>query len=271
LSRYNPVTNEGDVLHIKLKTAGGLRGLSPIEIARQSIGLGLAAEKQGSRFYGRGQTLSGLIEFEPTATQDNVDLTKANWKRRHAGTDRSFEPGILVGAKWKPISVTPEEAQFLQTRAFQVEDIASRIYGIPPHLVGLTEKQTSWGTGVEQQGIGLYRFTLKGHLTRFETAMSQLLPRGQFLRLNHRALVEADSKTEAEILQTQLQNGVINPNHWRAILDEPPRPGGDRYMVPMNMQILEANGKPPEKAPPPDFGTPAPNGNGQKPVEVTQP
>jgi phage portal protein BeeE len=129
----------------------------------------------------------------------------------------------------------------------------------------LTEKQTSWGTGVEQQGIGLYRFTLKSHLTRFETAMSQLLPRGQFLRLNNRALVEADSKTEAEILQTQLQNGVINRNEWRAILDKPPIPGGNRFILPLNMQILTSGGVT-EPAPEPQLSP-----NGQQPAEVTQP
>lgn len=246
--------------------------MSPIEFARQAIGLGLVTEKQGAKFFGQGQQMSGVIQLPaatPALSREYTELMRETWEAAHSGADKAYRPGILSGgATWQGITVTNEDAQFLQTRAFQVEDIASRVYGIPPHLVGLTEKQTSWGTGVEQQGIGLYRFTLKGHMTRFETAMSTLLPRGQFLRLNHRVLVEADSKTEAEILQTALANGVINFNEWRAILDKPPRPGGDRYMVPMNMQILEANGKPPEKAPQPDFGAPTPNGNGRQPVEV---
>ena len=268
-TRYTNATAQGlmgEVLHLRLKTAGGLRGMSPIEAARQSIGLGLVTEKFGSRYFGSGQQPSGVLEFESSAqgvTQKNIDLTKANWKRKHAGSDRSHEPGILVGAKWKPMAINPEEAQFLQTRAFQVEDIASRIYGVPPHLVGLTEKQTSWGTGVEQQGIGLYRFTLKGHLTRFETAMSTLLPRGQFLRLNPRALLEGDAKTETDVLQTALQNGVINRNEWRAKWDLPPTPGGDRYILPLNMQILTPAGV---SEPTPE---PAPSPNGQVPAEVT--
>jgi len=262
LERYGPTAPGGEVLHIRLASGGTGRGLSPIAAAMQSIGLALAAEKQGARFYGRGQTLAGLMEFEPTATQENVDLTKANWRRRHAGTDRAYEPGILVGAKWKPMSVTPEEGQFLQTRAFQVEDIASRFYGIPPHLVGLTEKQTSWGTGVEQQGIGLYRFTLRGHMIRFEQAMSQLLPRGQFLRLNPRALLEADSETEAKVLQTALQNAVITRNDWRAILDKAPVPGGDRFILPAQMQILTPAGEMEAK---PES---APSSNGKVPAEV---
>lgn len=265
LERYGPTNPGGEVLHIKLASAGTGRGLSPIGAAMQAIGLGLAAEKQGARFYGQGQTLSGVFEFETSGgavvTQANIDLTKKNWRRKHAGTDRSFEPGILVGAKWHPISVTPEEAQFLETRAFQVEDIASRIYGIPAFLVGLSDKQTSWGTGVEQQGIGLYRFTLRGHIVRFEQAMSQLLPRGQSLRLNHLALIEGDHKTEADVLQIELQNGVINRNDWRAIRDRPPVPGGDQFILPLNFQILTRGGQaPPQTAP----------SNGQKvPQEVS--
>jgi hypothetical protein len=83
--------------------------------------------------------------------------------------------------------------------------------------------------------------------------MSQLVPRGQFLRLNPRALIEADSATEANVLAIQLQNSVITPNHWRAILDLPPRAGGDRYILPANMTQLESGGlaaPPPAPAPP---------------------
>jgi len=253
LSRFGPADPFGDVLHIRLKTAGGLRGMSPLEMARQAIGFGLVTEKTGAKFFGQGQQLSGVIQIPPQQggareTKENIGLIRDNWQEAHSGSDKVQRPGVLTGgATWQGVSISNEDSQFLQTRAFQVEDIASRVFGIPPHLVGLTEKQTSWGTGVEQQGIGLYRFTLKSHLTRFETAMSTLLPEGEFLRLNHRALVEADSETEAKILETELRNGVINFNDWRAIIDKEPRPGGDRYMIPANNQvILEPNGLPPE-------------------------
>jgi HK97 family phage portal protein len=268
-TRYGPDRPLGDVLHIKLKTAGGVRGLSPLDAARQSIGIGLATEKFGSKFFGRGQTMSGVIQLPagtPALSREHISLMRETWEAEHAGTDKAHRPGILTGgATWQGISVTPEEAQFLETRAFQVEDIATRFFGVPPHLVGLTEKQTSWGTGVEQQGIGLYRFTLKEHLVRFETAMSSLLPRGQYLRLNPLALLEADAETNARVLQMELQNGVINPNDWRAVLDKPPRTGGDRYILPSNMKLLEPNGDMPV--------TPTPQSipNGQTPAEVPQP
>lgn len=267
-SRYGPDNPMGDMLHIRLASAGGLRGLSPIEYARQSIGLGLVTEKFGARFFGRGQQMSGLIQMppdQPKASKEHIEVMREQWEEAHAGSEQSHRPGILTGgATWQGITIPPEDAQFLQTRAFQVEDIASRVYGIPPHLVGLTEKQTSWGTGVEQQGIGLYRFTLKEHITRFEMAMSQLLPRGQVLRLNHMALIEADHETEAKVLQMELQNGVINRNDWRALRELPPVPGGDRFILPLNFQILTSAG-----VAEPTPTAPSPNGNGKVPVEVT--
>jgi HK97 family phage portal protein len=271
-SRYGPDNPLGDVLHIKLPTAGGVRGLSPIEAARQSIGLGLVTEKFGASFFGKGQQMSGVIQLpadQPARSKEHIELMRETWEEAHSGSDRAHRPAVLTGgATWTGITITPEDAQFLQTRSFQVEDIATRFYGIPPHLVGLTEKQTSWGTGVEQQGIGLYRFTLREHIIRFETAMSTLVPRGQFLRLKPEALLEADAETQAKILEMELRNGVVNFNFWRALKDLPPRPGGERYMIPANNQtILEPSGLPPEKVVPPQL---SPNGNGQQPAEVTQ-
>lgn len=268
LTRYGPTAPTGDVLHIRLATAGGLRGLSPIEAARQAIGLGLVSEKFGARFFGRGQTMSGVIQLPAASgpqTKEYIELMRAHWEEAHAGSDQSHRPGILTGgATWQGITVTPEEAQFLDTRKFQVEEIASRIYGVPPHMVGLTEKQTSWGTGIEQQATGFVRFTLLPHIIRLESALSMLLPRGQFVRLNQRGLLRADSQVETDVMVKQLLNGIRNRNEIRALLDEPPVPGGDRFMVPLNEQILPSNGLAVQPAPAP---APSPgNGNGAVPA-----
>jgi HK97 family phage portal protein len=268
LTRFSPANPFGDVLHIKGPTAGGIRGLSPIEAAKQAIGLGLVSEKFGARFFGKGQQASGVIQLpadQPARSKEHIELMKATWEEAHAGSERAFRPAVLTGgATWTTISVTPEEAQFLETRKFQVEEIASRIYGVPPHMIGMTEKQTSWGTGIEQQSIGFVRFTLLPEIIRFETAMSQLMPRGQFLRLNQRGLVRADSETESKVLVQQLLNGIRNRNEVRALFDEPPVPGGDRYMIPLNEQVLPANGL----AEPPAEEAPSPSGNGRAPANV---
>lgn len=261
LTKYGPANPTGDVLHIKLATGGGLRGLSPIEAARQSIGLGLVTEKFGSRFFGKGQQMSGVISLpaDVKSSKQHIDLMRENWESTHAGSDRAHRPAILTGgATWQGITIPPEDAQFLETRKFQVEDIATRFYGVPAHMVGLEEKNTSWGTGIEAQTMGFLRFTMLPHLIRFETAHSQMLPRGQMLRLNQRALLRADSKTEADVHTTYLQNGVISFDDIRATLNLPPRPGGDRYMLPLNMAVLARNGTPvPEPAPTTESEVPA--------------
>jgi HK97 family phage portal protein len=268
-TRYGPDKPLGDVLHIKLPAAGGLRGLSPIELARQSIGLGLATEKFGSTFFGRGATLPYTINLpasRPGESREYIDLIRETWEAEHAGTDKSHRPGILAGgATISQLALSNEDSQFILTRAFQVEEIASRIYGVPPHLVGQTEKQTSWGTGVEAQGIAFVRYTLMPHIVRIETALSSLLPRGQFVKLNQRELLRADSKTEAEVLNSQLERGVIDWSEYRALYDRPPRPGDNQRLLLAGMQVLPPNGEP--------VVTPAPESspNGQTPAEVPQP
>jgi HK97 family phage portal protein len=236
--------------------------MSPLEQAKQAIGLGLVAEKFGAKFFGQGQTMSGVIQLPastPALSQEHIKVMRETWEAAHSGSDVSHRPGILTGgATWQGITIPPEQAQFLETRKFQVEDVA-RIYGVPAHLIGLEEKNTSWGTGIEAQTTGFLRFTLLPHIVRLETAFSQLLPRGQFINLDTKAFLRADKKTEADVLQTELQNGVISFNDWRAILDLPPRRGGDSYMVPLNMQIIPASGV-----------VPTPSPNGQQPVEVTR-
>ncbi len=250
LSRFGPRNLMGEVLHIKLNSAGGLRGLSPLDLARQSIGLGLVTEKSGAKLF-----------------REYIQLTRENWEAEHSGSDKAHRPGLLFGgATWQSISVTPENAQFLETRKFQVEDVA-RFFGVPAHMVGLEEKNTSWGTGIEAQATGFVRFVLLPWIVRFEAAMSQLLPRGQFMHLDQRGMLRADSKTENEIFVSQVLNGLRNRNEVRALLDEPPIPGGDRYILPLNMQILAANGQ----AVPTPAPEPTPTGNGQVPAEVTQP
>jgi HK97 family phage portal protein len=247
LSRFGPNNPTGDVLHIKLNSAGGIRGMSPLDLARQSLGLTRAAEKFGAKFFGNGQQMSGVIQLPATSapvSRENIGLIRENWMSEHSGTDKAHRPGVLTGgATWQPTSVTPENAQFLETRKFQVEDIA-RWYGVPAHMVGLEEKNTSWGTGIEAQSTGFVRFVLKPHIDRLEDAFSQLTPRGEFVKLNLASLLRADTATETEVLVKQALNGLRSRNEAREKLDLPPIPGGDRFLLPLNEQVLTGAGKP---------------------------
>jgi HK97 family phage portal protein len=247
LSRFGPDNPMGDVLHIRLRSNGGPTGVSPLEEARQAIGLGLVSEKTGARFFGKGAQMQGVIQMpavqSPALAREYTELMRASWKERHSGSESSFDsPGILTGgATWQSISVTPEQAQFLDTRRFQVEEIA-RLYGIPPHMVGSVERTTSWGSGIEAQSIGYLRFTLLPWIVRTEQAFSQLLPRGQYVKLNQRGLLRGDSSTEADVASKLLMNGVVNFDDVRAWYELPKRPGGSRFMIPSSQQLLDPAG-----------------------------
>lgn len=250
----------GDVLHIRLASAGGLRGLSPVAMARQALGLALVTEKFGARFFSRGQQLSGVIELpatEPAKSRQHIDLMRESWLKEHSGSDKAHTPGILTGgAAWKQMSISPEDAQFLETRKFQVEEIA-RLYGVPPHMVGATEKNTSWGSGIEQLSLGFARFTLLPWLVRIEHAFSQLLPRGQFFKFNQRGLLRADAVAEAEAFSKAIQVGWMTRNEARALQEMAPMLGLDRAMVPLNQQILDESGEPiQQEAPEPESEVP---------------
>jgi HK97 family phage portal protein len=256
LSRFGPSNPGGDVLHIKGLSNSGLRGISPISAAAQAIGVALAGEKFGAKFFGRGQTMSGAIELPATSapqSQEHINLIRENWEAKHAGTDKAHRPAILTGgATWKPLSVTPEEAQFLETRKFQVEEIA-RLFGVPPFMLGDVEKTSSWGTGVEQMSIGFVRYALMPYILRIEQSLDQLLPRGQFVKLNVRGLLRADSKSEAEALARGIQNGWINQAEVRALLDLPAKPGLEKHWMPSNFQpftgLPSASVTPPPESP----------------------
>jgi len=242
LSRFDGVFNPlGDVLHIKNVSWGSDRAPSPIGVARQAIGLGIAIEKFGARFFGGGQQLSGVIELpatSPELAQEFAEQIREYWQSTYGGSDRSHLPGILTGgAKWTPISINPEEAQFLETRKFQVAEIA-RLYGIPPHMIGDVERSTSWGSGIEQQSIGFVQFAIGPRLSRLEAAFDQLTPRGQFIKWNVNGLLRGDARSRAEFYAKGIQWGYLLRSDARRFEDLPQVEGLDRPLIPANMIVL---------------------------------
>jgi HK97 family phage portal protein len=236
LSKFTAANPLGDVLHIRLSSAGGPRGLSPIELHRQGIGLGLNMEKAGARLLTEGGLVKDVISLPamPVAlSRDHKALMRESWKQAHAGPAKAWEPGILTGgAAYQAITANLDDLQFLESRQYNATEIAM-LYGIPPHMVGLVEKSTSWGTGLEQQSIGFVRYTLRPWITRIEQAMSLLLPRGQSFKFNERALIRGDSATEASTFSTLVTAGIINRAEPRALMDLPPGPSElDEFLYP---------------------------------------
>jgi HK97 family phage portal protein len=225
-----------DILHIRrFSLAGCPLGLSPIDQARQGIGMALAAERYGARYFGQSANPSATLTTDSVLSPEQSENLKTEWIASQGGTRY---PAVLSGGlKYEAISITPEESQFLQTREFQNSDIAM-LFRVPPHMIGQTNKSTSWGTGIEQQSIGFVRYTLQPYITCIEQALSTLLPRGQYARFNVDALLRSDSKSRFESYVQARNAGWLNVNEIRALEDRLPVENGDSYIQPLNMGPL---------------------------------
>ncbi|WP_370217921.1 phage portal protein [Kitasatospora sp. GAS1066B] len=225
----------GSMLHITgMSLPGTDTGLSVISYARNAIGLGLAAEEFGSRFFGTGAHLSGVIEVPGDLDQERARMLKESFTAKHGGISNSHAIGVLSGgAKWAPISVSPEDAQFLGTRAAQNLDIAMT-FGVPPHMLGQVDRTTSWGTGIEQQSLGFVRYTLADWFGPLEDAWSAMLPAPQLAQFDVDSLLRTDTAGRFAVYTQARTAGLMTRNEIRARENLPPVPGGDDISAPLN-------------------------------------
>lgn len=224
-----------DMLHMTgLCMPGAAEGMSPISYARQAIGLGLAAEKFGASFFGQGAHLSGVITVPGDLDKARARQMKEAFEASHGGLTNAHAIGVLSGgAAWTPISITPEDAQFLGTRAGQNLDIAM-LYGVPPHMLGQVDRTTSWGTGIEQQSIGFTTYTLADWTGTFEDAWSAMLPRTQTARFDTTELQRTDTTGRYAGYVQARTAGLLTQNEIRAKENMPPVDGGDDPNAPLN-------------------------------------
>jgi len=229
---------KGGVFHIPgLRMPGSLAGVAPLELAREAVGLGLTAEEYGAAFFQNGARPDLVIQLPEgaKATEDVIKRLKVGWANRHQGAAKAHKPGVLSdGATLKEISIPPEHAQFLQTREFQREDIASW-FRVPPHMVGLVSKSTSWGSGLEEQSTGFARYTLAPQIRRAELALSAILPGFQFIKWNMAGLERASLEKRYASYSVGRLGGWLSANDIRRLEDMDPIDAGDEYLVPMNM------------------------------------
>ncbi|MGW7424419.1 phage portal protein [Streptomyces sp. NPDC054813] len=250
------VDNPSDMLHLTgMCMPGAAEGMSPISYARQAIGLGLAAERFGAGFFGQGAHLSGVITVPGDLDKDRARQMKDAFEGSHSGLSNAHAIGVLSGgADWKNISVTPEDAQFLGTRAAQNLDMAM-LYGVPPHMLGQVDRTTSWGTGIEQQAIGFRVWTLDDWLGIFEDAWTGMLPRGQSAVFDTASLERTDTAGRWSWYATARTINGMTQNEIRARENLPPVEGGDDINAPLNSAH---SGDSPDPTPP-DDGPPAPD------------
>ncbi len=235
------VVDAGDIIHIPLVTLpGSVAGLSPLECARRGIRLAVATEDFGEKWFIDGATPSSILESDTTPEDPDTEgrRIQAKWIASHGGRRR---PAVLFGGlKWKAITVSPNESQFLETRGLNATQIA-KIWRVPAHYLGDTTKATSFGRGLEELGIGFVVFTLGAYLMRLEAAFTRQLPRPQYARFNVAAFLRGNTKDRYLAHAIGRQWGWLSVNDVRALEDLPPlAEGGDVYLQPLNMIDAEA-------------------------------
>lgn len=230
-----------EVLHIPGFGYDGTCGTSPIAMARQSLGMTIAAERHGARLFGGGSMPAGLLTSDDRLTPADAEVLKARWKERVRG--RGDDIAVLgQGMRFQPITMPNTDAQFLESRQFQVAEIA-RWFGIPPHMLYDVDRSTSWGTGIEQQGIQFVVYSLRPWLTRFEQRITrEATPQGNYSKYVVEGLMRGDSAARAAFYTQMLNNGALNIDEVRDLEDREPLPGGlgQMYRGPLNMAPLGA-------------------------------
>lgn len=230
-----------DVLHIRGPMGDALGGLSTLAACGGVFSTAEAIESAAGQTFASGMRSPGAL-----STADNVTLTTEqresllNHLRQHyVGQSKDGLPLLLDrGMKWQGFSISPDDAQMLESRRFGVEDIC-RIFGVPPHMIGHTENSTSWGTGIEQMTLGFVKFSLRRRLKRIEQALEkQLLTAadrvaGMRIEFNLEGLLRGDSKGRSDFYQVMVRNGLMTRNECRALENLPPIDGGDVVMVQM--------------------------------------
>lgn len=240
-----------EIWHVRIFTLDGLVGLSPIAYARQAIGLGLATEEHGSRLFGNGAVTSGVLQTDQYLKDDAYERLKSDFGERHQGLANAHKPMILeMGLKWQQISLSAEDAQFLETRKFQLEEIC-RIFRVPLHMVQNTDRATF--NNIENLGIGFINYSLVPYLIRIEQRINAGLVKASkqgafYAKFNTGALLRGDMKSRFEAYSTGINWGIYSPNECRELEELNPREGGDIYLTPMNMTTKPETQKQEEKA-----------------------
>ncbi|WP_235916947.1 phage portal protein [Brucella anthropi] len=228
---------QDEVFHLVGLTLDGVHGVSAIAYARETIGLSLAMEDHGATTFRNGARVSGVLKHPNKLGPEAVANLKAGLEEFRSGGEQEGKNLILEeGMDYARIAMTAEDAQWIESRKFSRTDIAM-FFGVPPHMIGDTEKSTSWGTGIEQQSIGFVAWTLEDHLTMWEEAINRDLIGAEddlYARFNRAALVKGDIKARWEAYVKGLQWGVYSPNEIRALEDQNPRDGGDVFYPPPN-------------------------------------
>jgi len=235
-----------DVLHIPGLGFDGLVGYSPIAMAKNAIGLAIATEEYGAKFFANGAAPGGVLEHPGTIK--DPQKVKESWNSAYQGSSNAHRVAVLEeGMKYQPIGISPEQAQFLETRKFQINEIA-RIFRVPPHMVGDLEKSSF--SNIEQQSLEFVKYTLDPWVIRWEQSMYRVLlseseKKDHFIKFNVDGLLRGDYQSRMNGYAIGIQNGFMSPNDVRMLENLnriPVEQGGDLYLINGAMTKLEDAG-----------------------------
>lgn len=232
--------NDEDILHLKGLSMDGKTGLSIVAYARESLGLALAGEMSGARTFSNGSRPSGVLKMAGKLSKEGGKKLKDSWQDAQAGVGNTGKVAVLEeGLEWQAIGLNNRDTQWLESREFQAEDIC-RWFRVPPHMVALTSKATSWGSGIEQMGIGFVTYTLMPWLVRWQQAISRdliIATQNYFVEFLVDALLRSDLKSRYDAYGIARNCGWMNVDEIRQRENMNPLPNGagQIYLQPLNM------------------------------------
>ncbi|WP_320054954.1 phage portal protein [Acidilutibacter cellobiosedens] len=240
---HDYILRKEEVLHIPGLGFDGLIGYSPIAMAKNAIGMAIATEEYGAKFFANGANPGGVLEH-PGIVKDPQRI-RDSWNSVYQGTSNAHRVAVLEeGMKFSPIGIPPEQAQFLETRKYQTEEIC-RIFRVPPHLVGDLERATF--SNIEHQSISFVVHTIRPWLVRIEQSINKSLftdkeKQKYFVSFVVEGLLRGDYESRMRGYSIGIQNGFMSPNDIRRLENLNPIPseeGGNTYMVNGNMLKLK--------------------------------
>lgn len=241
------------VFHIRnLSLPGSLEGLNPIQYLRLSLAKARMQEEYAAAYLTNSANPEGALETEEDLDPDETLALARNWMAAHQGVGRAHFPAVLTGGvKFNPISINPKDSQFLESMQYSASAISGMIFRVPPHMIGIVDKTTSWGTGIEQQERGFVTNTLGRYIGAMDEAMTEAAPGGNYVRLNLDERLRGDKLQRYQAYALGRAGGWLSPNGILADEDKKPltdEEGGNSYLVPVNtelyaqaMQSLEAS------------------------------
>lgn len=228
------VLDQDDVLHIPGAGFNGLRGISQLQYGlRNAAGIAATADGQSANWFADGARPDFAIEVPQNMNAEQAETLRKSWLERHTGQSNKKAPVVLAGGmKLHQLTLSAEDAQLISTRKFQVEEIC-RVFGVPPHMVGHTEKASSWGTGIAAMSLGFLKYTMQRHLIAFEQEINFKLYKTSrnFVEFLTAGLERADLKTRNEAYRIALgragEPSWMTVNEVRKLENLPPIEGGD--------------------------------------------